>query len=178
MRHRIVVALAVVALLAFPAYAENQMGYRLLTTQEAAGLPHNQGSLGLEIDRAQRITAGDMIFDIIRVTGVRAASAGAQAGFAKGDQIIALDGRVFPSLDVFAAYIGAARPGSRITVDYMPAGGGPEQAQRVEVSVGSAGQTATARAPSARVAISAEAVALLGCYQVGCLSHRADPSQP
>lgn len=164
-----------------PAWAENQMGYRLLTPQEAAALPHNQGALGLNVDRGQRITDGGMTFDIIRVTGVRRGSTGAAAGLKTGDQIIAMDGRVFPSLDAFAAYIGGARPGSQISVDYMPAGGGPGQAQRAAVAVGQAGQsvappTAKGMSTGEKVAIGAGAVALLGCYEMGCFSHRRAPN--
>ena len=118
-----------------PARADNQMGYRLLSQQEAAGLPHNQGSVGLNVERSQQINDDGMTFEIIRVTQVRPNSAGARAGLKSGDQIIALDGRVFPSLIAFADYIGSAQPGSQMTVDFMPAGGGPQQAQRTAMIV-------------------------------------------
>ena len=67
------VASALVAVQAFPglARAENQMGYQLLTPQAAASLPHNRGSLGMDIERAQQIPDGGMTFDILRVKGVR-----------------------------------------------------------------------------------------------------------
>lgn len=141
MRFRISAAvLSVFLLLAsslpLSAQTDNKMGYRLLSAQEASTLPHNQGSLGLNVERAQQITDGGMTFDIIRVTGVRPGSAGAAAGFKPNDQIIAVNGQVFPSLAAFAAYIGSLMPGSQMTVDYMPAGGGPQQAQRLAVTVG------------------------------------------
>jgi predicted metalloprotease with PDZ domain len=170
--------------LPFPAYAENQMGYRLLSPQEASALPHNHGALGLAVERAQQITDGGMTFDIIRVTQVRQASTGAQAGFNVGDEIIAVDGCVFSSLASFAAYIGSSSPGRQITVDYIPAGGGPQQALRVAVVVGSAdpaqaptstdqgdGATSTGMSTGTKVAIGVGAVALLGCYEKGCFSH-------
>jgi hypothetical protein len=174
----------------FPAHAENQMGYRLLSPQEAAELPHNQGALGLAVERAQQITDGGMTFDIIRVTQVRRDSTGAQAGFHAGDEIIAVDGRVFSSLASFAAYIGSTPPGRPISVDYIPAGGGPQQAQRVAAVVGTAGQTpppamtdqgapaATGMSPGTKVAIGVGAVALLGCYEMGCFSHHRSSTAP
>jgi len=171
-----------------PAYADNQMGYQLLSVTDASQLPRNQGALGLDVERAQQITDGGMTFNIIRVKQVRPGSAGAIAGFRAGDQIISLDGRVFQNLTAFAAYIGSAMPGSQMLVDYMPAGGGPAQAQRVAVKVGHAGQTAsparqpdTAPDPStgmstgSKIAIGAGAIALLGCYKMGCFSQRSAP---
>jgi hypothetical protein len=107
------------------AYAENQMGYRLLSVQEASTLPHNHGALGMDVERAQQITDEGMTFDLIRVKQVRQGSPGAKAGFRRGDQIIAVDGRVFPSIAAFAAYVGSMSPGSRVSIDYIPAGGGP-----------------------------------------------------
>ncbi len=170
-----------------PARAANQMGYQLLTPQDAAALPHNQGALGLNVDRAQQITDGGMTFDVIRITQVRRDSTGARAGFKPGDEIIALDGKVFPSLVAFASYIGSVPPGNQIIVDYMPKGGGPQQAQRVAVLVGRAGQAAPAggqaEAPpkaglstGEKIAIGAGAVALFGCYEMGCFSHRSATS--
>jgi hypothetical protein len=166
-----------------PARAANPMGYRLLSAQEAASLPRNQGALGLDVERAQQINDAGMTFDIIRVKQVKRQSAGAQAGLKTGDQIIALDGRVFPTLAAFAAYIGSASPGSQMMVDYMPLGAGPRDAQRITVTVGRAGQNAMARdqpdpqqsagmSTGTKIAIGAGAVALLGCYEMGCFSHR------
>ncbi|MEA2738305.1 MAG: hypothetical protein QOH05_1612 [Acetobacteraceae bacterium] len=179
----------------FPAQAENQMGYRLLSPQEASALPHNHGALGLSVERAQQITDGGMTFDIIRVTQVRRASTGAQAGFRVGDEIIAVDGRVFSSLISFAAYIGSSPPGRQIIVDYIPAGGGPQQALRVAVVVGTGGvpvspaqaptsidqgdgATSTGMPTGAKVAIGVGAVALLGCYEMGCFSHHRSSNAP
>jgi hypothetical protein len=178
-----VAATAFLLLPGLPARAENQMGYRLLSSQEAAGLPHNHGALGLDVDRGQQITDSSMTFDIIRVKQVRPGSTGGRAGLKTGDQIIALDGRVFPTLVAFAGYIGSVSPGSQIMVDYMPAGSGPSQAQRVAVTVGRAGQPAPAEPESdsqrpagmstgRKIAIGAGAVALFGCYEMGCFSHR------
>ena len=169
-----------------PALAENQMGYQLLSPQEAASLPRNHGSLGLNVERAQQITDGGMTFDIIRVTQVQRGATGAQAGLNAGDEIIAVNGQVFPSLATFAAYVGSSAPGSQLAVDYIPAGGGPQQAQRVRVTVGQAGRAGPAPPPDrradtpastgmstgAKVAIGVGAVALLGCYEMGCFSHR------
>ena len=96
------------------AYAENQMGYRLLSVQDASTLPRNHGALGMDVERAQQITDDGMTFDIIRVKQVRPGSPGARAGFGRGDQIIAVDGRVFPSIAAFAAYVGSISPGNRV----------------------------------------------------------------
>ena len=167
------------------ARADNPMGYQVLSQQEAASLPHNHGALGLDIERAQEVSEPGMMFDIIRIKQVRRGSAGAQAGFKPGDQIIAVDGHVFPTLVAFSDYIGSMPPGSRMTVDYMPAGSGPQQAQRIAVMVGQAGQpsatqpaphTSTGMSTGEKVAIGAGAVALLGCYEMGCFSHHANPN--
>ena len=76
----------------------------------------------------------------------------------------------------FAAYIGSQQPGTNVTVDYIPAGGGPAQAQRVSVTVGgasSASQSAsTGMSTGTKVAIGVGAAALLGCYELGCFSRR------
>lgn len=84
-------------------------------------MPQNRGSLGMDVERAQQITDSGMTFDIIRVTQVRPGLAGARAGLHKGDQIIALDGRVFSSLAVFAAYVGSLPPSRSVKVDFIPA---------------------------------------------------------
>ena len=168
-------------LLPSPAKAENQMGYQLLSQQDAVGLPRNRGSLGMDIERGQRITDGGMTFDIIRVKQVRRGSPGAQAGFGPGDQIIAVDGRVFASLVAFAAYVGSVQPGSPVNVDYIPVNGGPAQAQRVTVMVGGAGNPAqqpqqgpapTGLSTGTKVAIGVGAAALFGCYEMGCFSRK------
>ena len=174
---------------ALPAHAETPMGYRLLSQQEAAGLPRNQGRLGMDVDRAQQITEDGMTFDILGVRQVGRGSPGAQAGFKVGDQIIAVDGRVFPSIATFAAYVGSISPGRHINVDYIPSGEGPQQAQRIAVAVGTAGQAAQATASNgpasatgmstgSKVAIGVGAAALLGCYELGCFSHRSTTAAP
>src|SRR5689334_8298609 len=158
------------------------MGYRLLTEEEAARLPRHGGSLGMDVDRAQRVTESGITFDLMRVKQVRRGSPAAQAGFAPGDTIISVDGQVFPTIAAFAAYVGSTTPGSRIDIDYIPAGGGPQQAQRVAVTVGGRGQPAPAagqqgEAPAKaglstgqKLAIGAGAAAIIGCYWMGCFS--------
>ena len=99
------------------------------------------------------------------------------------DQIIAVDGRVFPSIAVFGAYIAALAPGSQATVDYMPAGEGPPNAQRVTVALGAAGSSSSGTpvpglTPGQKVAIGVGAAALLGCYEMGCFSPRRTTGQP
>ena len=164
-----------------PARADNAMGYRLLSDQDAAGLPRGHGSIGLDVERSQEITDAGMTFDVIRVKQVRRGSAGAQAGFRPGDQIIAIDGEVFASLKAFAAYVGS-KPGAQVTVDYIPAGGGPGQAQRMPLTIGAPGAApgpaAQGMSTGEKVAIGTAAAALLGCYEMGCFSHRDTASKP
>ena len=172
-----------------PAMAENQMGYQLLSMDQASQLPHNGGVLGMNVGRAQLITDQGLSFELLKVNGVGPNSPGAQAGFRAGDQIIAVNGRVFPSVAAFAGYIGSVQPGSQISVDYIPAGGGPQQAQRVGVTVGGKGAAlpaptatpapaqpsadqpqAAGLSTGAKIAIGVGAAALFGCYKVGCIS--------
>ncbi len=164
------------------ALAENQMGYQLLSTGQAAGLARNGGALGMDIGRSQQINEGGMTFDLLRVNGVRRGSPGAQAGFKVGDQIIAVDGQVFQNVATFAAYVGSLQPGRQIAVDYMPANGGPQQAQRVAVTVGAGGRAVPAQAEEqahtgmstgSKLAIGAGAAALFGCYKLGCFNRSA-----
>lgn len=108
-----------------PAYADNPMSYRMLTQEDVASLPRNGGALGMDIERAQQITDDGLVFDIIRVKQVRRGSPGEQAGFKAGDQIVAVDSRVFPTWGAFASYVGSIQPGNTIRVDYIPSGGGP-----------------------------------------------------
>jgi len=162
-----------------PALAGNQLGYQLLSAGQAAGLPRRGGALGMDVGPAQQITDGGMTFELLQVKGVRRGSPGAQAGFHAGDQIIAADGRVFPSVAAFT-YVGSVPPGQQITVDYISAGGGPQQAQRVGVTVGAGGRAVPARqadqarftglSTGSKVAIGVGAAALFGCYELGCFS--------
>jgi hypothetical protein len=164
---------------AISAHADNPMGYRLISQEDATLLPHNGGALGMDIERAQHIIDDGLAFDIIRIKLVRRASPGAQAGFKAGDQIIAVDGRVFASLTAFAAYVGSVPPGSEINVDYIPLGGGPKQAQRLVATVGAAGRAAPAgMSTGTKVAIGIGAAALFGCYELGCFSHQPAPQAP
>ncbi len=167
------------------ALAENQMGYQLLSQQQAAALPRRGGALGMDIGPAQQVNEGGMIFELLRVNGVRRGSPGAQAGFHVGDQIIAADGQVFPSVAAFAAYVGSVPPGRQVAVDYMPANGGPQQAQRVGVTIGAGGRAVPAQAEEpartgmstgTKLAIGAGAAALFGCYKLGCFNRST--SQP
>ena len=169
-----------------PALAQNPMGYRLLSAQQAAALPRSGGALGMDVGRTQQITDGGMTFDLLRVNGVRQGSPASQAGLKVGDTLIAANGQVFPSVAAFAAYVGSVQPGQQISVDYIPAGGGPQQAQRVAVTVGASGRAGPAEQVPApqndqarstglstgkKVAIGVGAAALLGCYELGCFSH-------
>jgi S1-C subfamily serine protease len=184
---RIVTGVAAAAMLtaqlASAAYADNPMGYRVLSVEQAAQLPNNHGALGLDIAPGQQISDSGMNFALMQVRRVQAGSAAAQAGLRPGDQIIAVNGRVFPSAAAFAAYVRAMPPGSRISIDYMPAGGGPKDAERVAVVVGKPGYPGNNRAPepqaqareqpsgmSTRTKIGLAAAALLGCYYFGCFS--------
>ena len=180
---RTVTAIAIACMLTLQstpklAYAENQMGYRLLSVQEASGLPRHHGALGVGVERAQQITDGGMTFDLIRVKQVRRGSPGDRAGFRKGDQIIA----------TFGAYVGSMSPGSRVNVDYIPAGGGPGNAERVPVIIADAGRPtreppqspqsndAASSGMSTRTKIGIAAAALFGCYALGCFSKSEGPA--
>ena len=160
------------------ASADNQMGYRLQTAGASTGLQRAGGSLGMKVGPEKEITSGGMTFELLKVEGVGSASPAAQAGLSAGDQIIAVDGRVFPDVPTFAAYVGSVAPGHQIEVDYMPAGGGPRQAQRVGVTVGEGGKAAPRRdvprsaglSTGNKVAIGVGAAAIFGCYEAGCFS--------
>ena len=172
-----------------PAWADNQMGYRFLSASDADALPKAGGTLGLNVGPGSQITSGGMSFRLLRVNSVKAGAAGAQAGFRQGDQIISVDGRVFPGVPAFADYVGSLAPGRQINVDFLPAGGGPQEAQRLTATLGggatgsapavaTAPPEAAADAPAAggtlstgtKVAIGAAAVALFGCYKLGCFN--------
>jgi hypothetical protein len=75
--HRVLMGALMAGSLCLPAHADNQMGYRLLSDQDAQNLPRNHGALGMAIEAAQRITDGGMTFDLIRVKQVRSGSPGA-----------------------------------------------------------------------------------------------------
>lgn len=166
------------------AWADNPMGYRLLGADQAASLPRGGGTIGVDVGRAERITSNDLTFDLLRVQKVKGGSAGARAGIKAGDEIVAADGQVFQSVAAFAAYVGSKQPGSTVTFDTLPSGGGPQQAQRVSVTLGGRGSSAAA-APAeskglstgTKVAIGVGAAALFGCYKFGCFRSRARQGQ-
>lgn len=169
------------------ALADNQMGYRLLSPQQAAQLPRGGGVLGINVGAGQQINDSGLSFELLRVSSVRPRSPGAQAGLNVGDQIIAVDGRVFPSVAAFAAYVGSAQPGQQIAVDYIPNGGGPQQAQRIGVVMAGAGgatssqQTGQAKSSGlskrSKIAIGVGAAAIL-CYELGCFSRSKPQPAP
>ncbi|WP_237477854.1 PDZ domain-containing protein [Lichenibacterium dinghuense] len=174
------------------AYAENAMNYRFLSAKDADALPKAGGTLGLNVGPGEQITSGGMTFRLLKVNSVKPGAAGAQAGFRKGDEIVSVDGRVFPTVPAFADYVGSVAPGKQINVDFLPAGGGPQEAQRVTATLGGPGAggaaPAVATAPpeaqpgaeapaqggtlstGTKVAIGAAAVALFGCYKLGCFN--------
>ncbi|MDX7951231.1 PDZ domain-containing protein [Lichenihabitans sp. Uapishka_5] len=167
------------------ALADNQMGYQSFTADQANALPKGGGKLGLNVGRAQHITSGGMTFELLRVNGVTSGSPGDKAGFRVGDQIIAVDGKVFTNVAAFAAYIGSKRPDDRISVDYMPPKGGPKDAQRVDVTLTGSGATSASKpsepqsaglSTGTKLAIGVGAAALFGCYKLGCFSHRGTPA--
>jgi C-terminal processing protease CtpA/Prc len=171
---------------AAPARADNPMGYQLVTQEQAKSLPRGGGSVGLDVGAGQRITESGMSFEVMQVRGVRRGSPAAHAGFRVGDQIIAVDGKVFPSVAAFASYVGSAAPGSRLTVDYMPKGTGPQNAQRVALAVADSSGKAPAApeeqksggmSTGTKIAIGAAAVALFGCYRYGCFGRSGSAGQ-
>ncbi len=128
----------------------NAMNYRFLSAKDADVLPKAGGTLGLNVGPGEQITSGGMTFRLLRVNSVKAGAAGAQAGFRKGDQIVSVDGRVFPGVPAFADYVGSVAPGRQIAVDFLPAGGGPQEAQRVTATLG--GPNAGGAAPAVATA--------------------------
>ena len=169
--------LAGVLSLSRPALADNQMGYRLQTAEQSQGLQRAGGSLGMKVGPEKEISSGGLTFELLKIEGVGASSPAEQAGLKVGDQIIAVDGRVFPNTAMFAAYVGSVAPGRQIEVDYMPENGGPGQAQRVGVTVGEAGKAApphhdvprgSGLSTGDKVAIGIGAAAVIGCYEAGC----------
>lgn len=178
----LVAAFLAVQVMMVPAYAENQMNYSLLPASEAGQLSRGGGVLGMDVGRAQEITDGGMTFELMKVNSVRRGSPAEKAGLKVSDQVIAVDGRVFPSVAAFAAYVGSKQPATPLSIDYMPAGSGPQQAQRVSVILGGApraGTTQQTPAPAStglstgtKIAIGVGAAALFGCYKFGCFSHK------
>lgn len=164
------------------ASADNKMGYKLETAAEAAKLPKAGGSLGMKIGPQDDIKSEGLDFQVLKVEGVVSDSPAAQAGLKVGDQIIAVNGHVFPNTRAFAEYVGSIKPGQQINVDYMPQGGGPKDAQRVGVTVGESGHAAKPQAQQQaqksegglstgqKAAIGLGAAALIGCYEYGCIS--------
>ena len=167
-----------------PASADNAMGYQLLTADQAKTLPRGGGKLGLNVGRAQQISSGGLTFELLRVNGVTSGSPGARAGFTTGDQIIAVDGKVFPSVATFAAYVGSKQPSDHVAIDYMGPQGGPKDAQRVDVTLSNLGQPAAQPADAkagglstgTKIAIGVGAAALFGCYKLGCFSRSRTPA--
>ena len=170
---RVLVAASVfaLALASSPARADNPLGYRLMSADQAATLPRNHGTLGLEVEHGPQIASGGMQFILIRVTGVKRGMAGAAAGLHAGDQIVAVNGLVFPSVAAFAEYAGAIQPGAQATIDYLPPNAGPGQAQRATVIMGGPGAPARGGlSTGAKIGIGV--AALFGCYELGCFGHR------
>ena len=167
-------ALALLQSLSGIAIADNQMGYRLQSSDEASGFQRMGGSLGMRVGVQRQITSGGLTFELLQVEGVGPNSPAGEAGLKVGDQIIAVDGRVFPSVSTFAAYVGSISPGHQIAIDYMPSGGGPNHAQRVGITVGAGGSIAAHNASQRsglsagqKIAIGARAIAVFGCYEAG-----------
>ncbi len=176
MTHRLLagfISASMLALGAMPARAANPMGYQLITSRQAAELPRGHGALGLVVNVSSMISDSGMNFALLRVDQVKPGSAGAAAGMQVGDQIIAVDGRVFPDIKAFAEYAGALRPGTTTLVDYIPKGGESKDAQRLSVTVGKPGGDSKptldahqGMSTGTKVAIGLGAAALLGYYEL------------
>ena len=169
-----------VQIAAGPAAADNKMGYQMVSAEQASAMPRAGGSLGMKIGPEEMIDSEGLHFAVLKVERVQPDSPAAQASLKVGDQIIAVNGRVFPTVAAFAGYVGSIPPGKQIEVDFMPAGGGPKQAQRVGVTVGEAGRAAPPHQDAPRgngglstgdkVAIGLGAAAIFGCYEYNCYS--------
>lgn len=164
--------------LASTASADNKMGYKLETAEQASALTKAGGSLGMKVGPKDDISSEGLTFQVLKVEGVVADSPAQQAGLKVGDQIIAVDGHVFPNTKTFAEYVGSIEPGKQIDVDYMPQSGGPKDAKRLAVTVGKGGHAAKPKEEAAKttgglstgqkVAIGAGAAAIFGCYEFDC----------
>ena len=90
---------------------------------------------------------------------------------------------MFPSVAAFAAYVGSKEPSARISIDYMPPNGGPQDAPRVGVTMAGAARAAPKPAEAGglstgtKVAIGLGAAALFGCYKLGCFHRRTPATQ-
>lgn len=167
----------------------NQMGYQMMSSQEAASLPRGGGTLGLTLESTQQISEQGLSFSVLRVTQVRPGSPAAAGGMQRGDNVIAVNGLVFPGIREFAQYVGSLTPGATVSVDFIPRGTQPDNAQRMTVRAGSAdgrappqSQNNYAQAPeeksgmSTRMKLGLGAAALFGCYELGCFASR-NPQQ-
>lgn len=160
------------------ASADNKLGYKLETTEAASHLSRAGGSLGMKIGPGDDIAREGLSFQVLKVEGVTDDSPAARAGLKVGDQIIAVNARVFPNTKTFAEYVGSIEPGQRIDIDYMAQGAGPKDAKRVGVTVGKGGHAVETKkdAPQSegglstgeKVAIGIGAAAIFGCYEFDC----------
>ena len=164
-----------VQIAAGPAAADNKMGYQMVSAEQASAMPRAGGSLGMKIGPEEMIDSEGLHFAVLKVERVQPDSPAAQASLKVGDQIIAVNGRVFPNVAAFAGYVGSIPPGKLIEVDFMPAGGGPKQAQRVGVTVGEAGRAAPPIAPRPSAA-SRPAASLLFASRIWRTSWKASAS--
>lgn len=173
-RHAATVAVAALLLQGAPspARADNALGYTMLTEEDAARLPRSHGVVGIEVGRAGGISGAGLDFEVMKIRAVRSGSAGQAAGLRTGDEIIAVDGRVFPSIAAFVSYIGSLPPGTPASFDTIPSRGSPAQARRVAVRVG---PNPTHMSTGEKLTIGAEAAAFFGCYERGCFHHRQPP---
>lgn len=137
----------------------------MLTAEGPSALPHNHVALGLDVACSQDISDGGMTFEIMRIRQVRSASAGARAGLHVGDQMIAVDGRVFPSIATVAANSASVTPGTQAVFDVTPANGEPRRTQRIPVTLGTPDEQGKSGGLStgSKAAIGVGAATLLGC---------------
>ena len=166
--------------LAAVASADNKMGYTLETPEQASQLHRAGGSLGMKVGPEDNINSEGLSFQLLKVEGVVDDSPAKQAGLAVGDQVIAVNGHVFPNTKTFAEYVGSIAPGEQVDIDYMPKGGGPKDAKRVGVTVGEGGhatkpkqeaqKSAGGLSTGEKVAIGLGAAAVIGCLEWNCYS--------